>query len=175
MLIQMPIWFALYRTLGNSVELYRSSFVGWITDLTAPDPYYVLPIAMGVSMYAQQAITPQPMEGAQAKMMKYFMPGMFTVMMLALPSGLTLYIFVNTVLTMIHQWYMNKTDPVEAKPAQARPAQARPAQARPAQARPAQARPAQRGEEQNRQGAPVQGKAVKSGQRRKRRRRREQS
>jgi YidC/Oxa1 family membrane protein insertase len=111
MLIQMPVWFALYRTLGNAVELYRSSFVGWITDLTAPDPYYVLPIAMGVSMYAQQAITPQPMEGTQAKMMKYFMPGMFTVMMLWLPSGLTLYIFVNTVLTMIHQWYMNKTDP----------------------------------------------------------------
>jgi YidC/Oxa1 family membrane protein insertase len=110
-LIQMPIWFALYRTLGNAVELYRSHFVGWITDLTAPDQYYVLPIAMGISMYAQQAITPQPMEGTQAKVMKYFMPGMFTVMMLALPSGLTLYIFVNTVLTMIHQWYMNKKDP----------------------------------------------------------------
>jgi YidC/Oxa1 family membrane protein insertase len=111
MLIQMPIWFALYRTLGNAVELYHSRFVGWITDLTAPDPYYVLPIAMGISMYAQQAITPQPVEGTQAKVMKYFMPGMFTVMMLALPSGLTLYIFVNTVLTMIHQWYMNKQDP----------------------------------------------------------------
>jgi YidC/Oxa1 family membrane protein insertase len=110
-LIQMPIWFALYRTLGNAVELYRSHFVGWITDLTAPDQYYVLPIAMGISMYAQQAITPQPMEGTQAKVMKYFMPGLFTVMMLALPSGLTLYIFVNTVLTMIHQWYMNKKDP----------------------------------------------------------------
>ena len=62
-------------------------------------------------MYGQQAITPQPMEGTQAKMMKYFMPGMFTVMMVYLPSGLTLYIFVNTVLTMVHQWYMNKTDP----------------------------------------------------------------
>ena len=111
MLIQMPIWFALYRTLGNAVELYRSSFAGWITDLTAPDPYFVLPIAMGAAMYAQQAITPQPMEGTQAKIFKYFMPGMFTVMMLALPSGLTLYIFVNTLLTMIHQWYMNKTDP----------------------------------------------------------------
>jgi len=111
MLLQMPIWFALYRTLGNAVELYRSPFAGWIRDLTAPDPYYILPIAMGNSMYAQQAITPQPVEGTQAKVMKYFMPGMFTVMMLALPSGLTLYIFVNTVLTMIHQWYMNKTDP----------------------------------------------------------------
>jgi YidC/Oxa1 family membrane protein insertase len=118
MVIQMPIWFALYRTLGNAVELYRSSFVGWIADLTAPDPYYVLPIAMGISMYAQQAITPQPMEGTQAKIFKYFMPGMFTFMMLWLPSGLTLYIFVNTLLTMVHQWYMNKTDPVETgKPA----------------------------------------------------------
>ncbi len=111
MLIQMPIWFALYRTLGNSVELYRSPFFGWISDLTAPDPYYVLPIAMGIAMYGQQAITPQPMEGTQAKMMKYFMPGFFTFMMLFLPSGLTLYIFVNTVLTMAHQYYMNKTDP----------------------------------------------------------------
>ncbi len=112
MLIQMPVWFALYRTLGNSVELYRSNFFGWITDLTAPDPYYVLPILMGAAMYGQQAITPQPMEGAQAKMMKYFMPGMFTVMMLALPSGLTLYIFINTLLTMLHQFYMNKKDPL---------------------------------------------------------------
>jgi len=118
MLIQMPVWFALYRTLGNSVDLYREGFFGWIHDLTAPDPYYVLPILMGISMYAQQAITPQPMEGTQAKVMKYFMPGLFTVMMLALPSGLTLYIFVNTVLTMIHQWYMNKQDPPPAsKPA----------------------------------------------------------
>jgi YidC/Oxa1 family membrane protein insertase len=111
MLIQMPIWFALYRTLGNAVELYHSEFFGWITDLTAPDPYYVTPILMGLAMYGQQAITPQPMEGTQAKMMKYFMPGVFTVMMLALPSGLTLYIFVNTILTMLHQFYMNKTDP----------------------------------------------------------------
>ena len=111
MLIQMPIWFALFRTLSNSVELYRSPFFGWITDLTTPDPYYVLPIAMGIAMYGQQAITPQPMEGTQAKMMKYFMPGFFTFMMLFLPSGLTLYIFVNTVLTMLHQFYMNKTDP----------------------------------------------------------------
>lgn len=129
MLIQMPIWFALYRTLGNAVELYRSHFAGWITDLTAPDPYYVLPIAMGIAMYAQQAITPQPMEGTQAKMMKYFMPGLFTVMMLALPSGLTLYIFVNTVLTMIHQWYMNKTDPYrDQKPADPPTKETRPAE-----------------------------------------------
>ena len=122
MLIQMPIWFALYRTLGNTVELYRSPFIAsipvpfkgwmpWIADLTAPDPYYILPVLMGAAMYGQQAISPQPMEGAQAKMMKYFMPGFFTFMMLFLPSGLTLYIFVNTLLAMLHQVYMNKTDP----------------------------------------------------------------
>lgn len=115
MLIQMPVWFALYRTLGNAQELYRSGFIGWITDLTAPDQYYVLPILMGISMFAQQAITPQPMEGTQAKVMKYFMPGMFTFMMLWLPAGLTLYIFVNTLLTMIHQWHMNRSDPLPTK------------------------------------------------------------
>jgi len=111
MVIQMPVWFALYRTLLNSVELYHSTLIpGWLVDLTSPDPYYVLPVAMGIAMFAQQAITPQPLEGTQAKMMKYFMPIMFTVMMLQLPSGLTLYIFINTVLTMAHQYYMNKTD-----------------------------------------------------------------
>lgn len=121
MLIQMPIWFALYRTLGNAQDLYRSGFVLWITDLTAPDPYYVLPILMGLAFFGQQLITPQPMEGAQAKMMKYFMPVMFTVMMLWLPSGLTLYIFVNSLLTMIHQWYMNKSDPAPAPASKAPP------------------------------------------------------
>ncbi len=111
MVIQMPVWFALYRTLLNSVELYHSTFIpGWLNDLTSPDPYYILPVAMGIAMFGQQAITPQPLEGTQAKMMKYFMPIMFTVMMLQLPSGLTLYIFINTVLTMLHQYYMNKTD-----------------------------------------------------------------
>jgi YidC/Oxa1 family membrane protein insertase len=108
MLIQMPIWFALYRTLGNAQELYRSGFFGWIDDLTAPDRFYVLPLALGVAMFGQQAITPQPMEAAQAKAMKYIMPVMFTAMMLWLPSGLNLYIFVNTVLTMLHQWFMNR-------------------------------------------------------------------
>lgn len=108
MLIQMPIWFALYRTLGNAQELYRSGFFGWIDDLTAPDRFYVLPLALGVAMFGQQAITPQPMEAAQAKAMKYIMPVMFTGMMLWLPSGLNLYIFVNTVLTMLHQWFINR-------------------------------------------------------------------
>ncbi|PID39692.1 MAG: hypothetical protein CSB49_00780 [Proteobacteria bacterium] len=125
MVIQMPIWFALYRTLGNAQELYRSPFFGWISDLTAPDPYYILPIAMGLSMFAQQAITPQPMEGTQAKIMKYFMPGMFTFMMLWLPAGLTLYIFVNTLLTMVHQWQMNRSDPLPSKEEAQQEAQAR--------------------------------------------------
>lgn len=114
MLIQMPVWFALYSTLGNAQELYRSGFFGWVTDLTASDPYYVWPIAVGLAMFAQQAISPQPMEGAQAKMMKYFMPGMFSVFMMWLPAGLTIYILVNTVLTMVHQWYINRTDPIPA-------------------------------------------------------------
>jgi YidC/Oxa1 family membrane protein insertase len=174
MLIQMPIWFALYRTLGNSVDLYRSPFVGWISDLTAPDPYYVLPIAMGLSMFAQQAITPQPMTGSQAKMMKYFMPGMFTVMMLWLPSGLTLYIFVNTLLTFGHQWYMNKSDSAGENKAAAGGAKEGPAAAPAAPARQSHRAAAPKRADRPATGrhAEVAGGAPARGKRSKRRRRR---
>ncbi len=107
-LLQMPIWFALFRTLRASPELYRAPFFGWITDLSNPDPYFVTPVLMGVSMFLQQRFTPMTGDQAQAKMMLYFMPVMFTAMMLFLPSGLTLYIFVNTVLSIAHQLWIHK-------------------------------------------------------------------
>jgi YidC/Oxa1 family membrane protein insertase len=119
MLIQMPIYIALYSMLGNSVELYHSGFVGWIRDLTAPDPYFVLPLLTGVLMFAQQRISPAPPD-PQQKMMGYMMPVMFTAISLFLPSGLTIYILTNTLLTMVQQYWMNRNEPKPAgKPARA--------------------------------------------------------
>jgi YidC/Oxa1 family membrane protein insertase len=109
MLLQMPIWIALYRTIYSSVELYQAPLGGWIQDLSAADPYFVLPVILGASMFAQQKLTPTTMDSAQAKMMLYMMPIMFTVFMLFLPSGLNLYILVNTFLTMAQQFYLRKT------------------------------------------------------------------
>ena len=111
MLLQMPIWFALYRMLSNSVELYQAVFIpGWINDLSSKDPYYILPILLGVGTFLQQKITPSTMDSAQAKVMLYFMPIFLTFIMISLPSGLTLYIFVSSVLSILHQIYMNKTN-----------------------------------------------------------------
>jgi YidC/Oxa1 family membrane protein insertase len=103
MLIQMPIWIALYRTIYSSVDLYQAPLFLWITDLSAPDPYFISPVLLGILTFVQQKITPTTMDSAQAKMMLYLMPVMFTVFMLFLPSGLVFYILVNTVLTIIHQ------------------------------------------------------------------------
>jgi len=115
LLLQMPLWLALYATLQTSVELYRQPFL-WIHDLTAMDPIYVLPLAMGISSFAMQKLSPQPADNAQAKMLLYFMPVFFTFIMLKLPAGLTLYILVNNLLSIAQQqWLMRK----DAKPARA--------------------------------------------------------
>ncbi len=108
MLLQMPIWIALYRTIYSAVDLYQAPLGLWITDLSAPDPYFVLPLVLGASMFLQQKLSPTTMDSAQAKMMLYIMPVMFTVFMLFLPSGLNLYILVNTVLSLAQQWYLRK-------------------------------------------------------------------
>jgi YidC/Oxa1 family membrane protein insertase len=108
LLLQMPIWLALYATLQTSVELYRQPFL-WVKDLTAYDPFYILPLAMGASSFVMQKISPQPADNAQAKMLLYFMPAFFTFIMLKLPAGLTLYIFVNNLLSIAQQqWLMRK-------------------------------------------------------------------
>ncbi|HET7753317.1 MAG TPA: membrane protein insertase YidC [Anaeromyxobacteraceae bacterium] len=109
MLLQMPIWFALYATLQTSVELYREPFL-WIKDLTHYDPYYVLPLAMGASSFIMQRLSPQPADNTQAKMLLYFMPVFFTFIMLKLPAGLTLYILVNNLLSIAQQqWLMRRS------------------------------------------------------------------
>jgi len=107
MLLQMPIWFALYAALQTSVELYREPFL-WIQDLTLKDPLYILPVAMGVSSFLMQKLSPQPADNTQAKMMLYFFPIFFTFLMLQVPAGLTLYIFVNNLLSIIQQQVMMK-------------------------------------------------------------------
>jgi YidC/Oxa1 family membrane protein insertase len=109
MLLQMPIWLALYATLQTSVELYREPFL-WIRDLTHHDPLYILPITMGVSSFVMQKISPQPADNAQAKMLLYIMPIFFTFIMFKLPAGLTLYILVNNVLSIVQQqWFLRRT------------------------------------------------------------------
>ncbi|MEI6092972.1 MAG: membrane protein insertase YidC [bacterium] len=109
MLIQLPVFIALYKVLANAVELYRSPFMFWITDLSMKDPYYIFPVLMGIMMFVQQKITPNPtMDPTQAKMMLFFMPIIFTVFMISLPSGLTLYILFSTVLGIAQQHMMNK-------------------------------------------------------------------
>jgi YidC/Oxa1 family membrane protein insertase len=114
MLLQMPIWFALYAALQTSVELYREPFL-WMLDLTQKDPYFILPVAMGATSFVMQKFSPQPADNTQAKMMLYFFPGFFTVMMLFVPSGLTLYIFVNNLLSIAQQQLVNRMSERAAK------------------------------------------------------------
>lgn len=102
MLLQIPIFFALYRVIGSSVELYQAPFFGWIQDLSLHDKFYVLPVLMGVTMYVQQKMTPTTMDPTQAKILA-FMPVLFSVFMLNLPAGLTLYMFISAVFGIIQQ------------------------------------------------------------------------
>jgi len=118
MLIQLPIWFALYAALQTSVELYREPFL-WLKDLTQHDPFYILPAATGIASFVTQKISPQPADSSQAKMMLYFMPALFTVMMVGVPGGLTLYIFVNSVLSIAQQQYMMRRSAAVTAPAKA--------------------------------------------------------
>jgi YidC/Oxa1 family membrane protein insertase len=110
-LLQMPIWIALYRMLSNAGELYQQPFIpGWIDDLTATDPVYVLPALLVVTMFVQARLQPATADSRQQKFLQYGMPLMFGVMSFFFPSGLTIYIFTNTVLSALHSIYMNKFD-----------------------------------------------------------------
>lgn len=105
-LLQMPIFFALYQTLSTSIELYHAPFVLWWNDLSSPDPYYVLPIILGVLMFVQQKLTPIQMDPTQAKVMLYAMPLMMTFFMLLLPTGLCLYMVTSSAVGITQQRYM---------------------------------------------------------------------
>jgi YidC/Oxa1 family membrane protein insertase len=102
----MPIFFALYQTLSTSIELYHAPFVWWWTDLSSPDPYYVLPVILGALMFIQQKLTPIQMDQMQAKIMLYAMPLMMTFFMLLLPAGLCLYMVTSSAIGITQQRYM---------------------------------------------------------------------
>ena len=108
MLVQIPVFFALYWVLLESVELRQAPFIGWIQNLTAPDPYYVLPVLNGLVMVATQFLTPTTgMDPMQAKMMK-IMPVVFGVMFAFFPSGLVLYYVANGSLSLLQQWIITR-------------------------------------------------------------------
>jgi len=113
MLVQLPIWIALYAMLNTAVELYREPFL-WLPDLTQQDPYYILPLAMGALMYFQMKIQPAGVDNEQAKMMAWMMPIIFTVMMLFLPSGLCVYIFANVLLSLVQTVIQLRPSPTAA-------------------------------------------------------------
>jgi YidC/Oxa1 family membrane protein insertase len=107
MLLQMPVFLALYWVLFESVELRQAPFIFWIRDLAVLDPFFVLPILMGGSMFLTQALNPPVPDPVQARVMK-FMPIMFTVMFLFFPAGLVLYWLVNNLLSLAQQWYITR-------------------------------------------------------------------
>ncbi len=113
-LMQMPIFLALYWVLVESVELRHAPWILWIQDLSAMDPWFILPLLMGASMFVQQQLNPQPADPMQAKVMK-FLPIIFTAFMLFFPAGLVLYWTVNNLFSMTHQYIVNKKVEEEQK------------------------------------------------------------
>ncbi|MGB5336611.1 MAG: membrane protein insertase YidC [Woeseiaceae bacterium] len=113
-LIQMPFFLAFYWVLLESVEMRQAPFALWITDLSTRDPYFILPLIMGVAMFLQQKLNPAPTDPVQAKVMQ-IMPVMFTGFFAFFPSGLVLYWVTNTVLSIAQQWKINRVVEAEAK------------------------------------------------------------
>jgi len=107
MLIQIPVFIALYNALQMGIEMRHAPFFLWIRDLAAKDPIYITPLIMGATMVIQQKMTPTAADPAQAKMFM-LMPIMFTFLFLNFPSGLVIYWLINNVLSIAHQYYLNK-------------------------------------------------------------------
>lgn len=123
-LLQLPIWYGLYRALNGTVELRHAPWFWWIKDLSAKDPYYILPILMGVSMYAASKMTPMTATDPQQQAMMKFMPiGMSVLfMVIPYPSGLAVYILTSGVVGIVQQWYLNRKHPAQAALPAAKPA-----------------------------------------------------
>jgi len=107
-LIQIPVFIALYWSILASVELRYAPFIGWITDLSVADPYYIMPAIMGISMVIQGRLNPTPPDPIQAKLMQW-MPVVFSVVFFFFPAGLVLYSIVNNVLSIAQQWYITRS------------------------------------------------------------------
>jgi YidC/Oxa1 family membrane protein insertase len=115
MVFQMPIWWALWRVLNGAIELRHAPWMGWIHDLSAMDPYYILPISMTIMMYLMTKMTPQTTtDPAQQKMMA-LMPLMMGFIFFRLSSGLNLYMFTSNAVGIGQQYYLNKSEPLPAK------------------------------------------------------------
>ncbi|MGE3319336.1 MAG: membrane protein insertase YidC [Candidatus Berkiella sp.] len=106
-LVQIPVFIALYYVLLESIELRQAPFILWIHDLSSKDPFYVLPLIMGASMFLQQKMNPAPPDPMQAKMMM-FMPVIFTLLFMSFPAGLVLYWTVNNILSITQQWLVTR-------------------------------------------------------------------
>jgi len=107
-LVQIPVFIALYWVLLSSIELRHAPWVGWIQDLSAPDPWYILPVIYAVSMFVQTKLNPQPADPVQAKVM-LAMPIVFSIFFFFFPSGLVLYWVVQNLLSIAQQWHINRT------------------------------------------------------------------
>jgi len=107
MLVQIPVFFALYKVLLSSIALRHADFAFWLTDLSAKDPYYITPLLMGASMFVQQKMTPTTADPMQAKIFM-MMPIVFTFMFLNFPSGLVIYWLVNNLLTILQQYFIHR-------------------------------------------------------------------
>ncbi|MBY8946136.1 MULTISPECIES: membrane protein insertase YidC [unclassified Pseudomonas] len=117
-LVQMPVFLSLYWVLLESVEMRQAPFMLWITDLSIKDPFFILPIIMGATMFIQQRLNPTPPDPMQAKVMK-MMPIIFTFFFLWFPAGLVLYWVVNNVLSISQQWYITRKIEAATKKAEA--------------------------------------------------------
>lgn len=109
LIIQMPIFFALYRVLYNSIELRHAPFFGWIQDLSAHDPFFLLPVLVGITFFIQTKFNPTPMGDPTQQAMMKFIPVVFSALMIFLPSGLNLYIFVSTLWGILQQYWVQKS------------------------------------------------------------------
>ena len=108
LLLQMPVFFAIYRVLFNAIELKGAAWLLWINDLSVMDPYFILPILMGGTMYLQQHLTPTAFNDPMQEKIFKFLPLIFTIFFVTFPSGLVLYWFVNNIFSIIQQLLINK-------------------------------------------------------------------
>ena len=116
MLVQLPILWGFYRMLGGAIELRHAPWFGWIHDLSAKDPYYILPVLMAITTFLMTKMTPTPatVDPAQQKMMS-FMPLMFIVIFINLSSGLNLYYFTSNLVGVGQQWFLNRSQPLPSR------------------------------------------------------------